>query len=96
MAIGICGVCQKEDDIRPYGLNGSNICFECATSNVDRLEEATRQMGKIMDQGPVTVVDENGIRLPTYDEIIEIVDAGELSGEIVFDPNLDVVKKRLH
>lgn len=28
----VCELCGKIDECRPYGPNGENICFECATS----------------------------------------------------------------
>jgi hypothetical protein len=27
---GICAFCQKPDELRPYGPNNENICFDCA------------------------------------------------------------------
>lgn len=26
---GICEMCGKKDELRPYGKNGERICFEC-------------------------------------------------------------------
>lgn len=28
----VCELCGKIDECRPYGPNGEQICFECATS----------------------------------------------------------------
>jgi hypothetical protein len=25
-----CEACGVEDDLRPYGKNGANVCFDCA------------------------------------------------------------------
>lgn len=27
---GKCEFCKKEDELRPYGPNNENICFDCA------------------------------------------------------------------
>jgi hypothetical protein len=27
--MGKCQLCGKEDDLRPYGPNNENICFDC-------------------------------------------------------------------
>ena len=27
---GICAFCGKADELRPYGPNNENICFDCA------------------------------------------------------------------
>jgi hypothetical protein len=37
--VGICEICKKEDELRPYGPNGENICFECGMKD----EETTKK-----------------------------------------------------
>jgi hypothetical protein len=27
--MGVCEFCKKRDDLRPYGPNNENICFDC-------------------------------------------------------------------
>lgn len=34
-----CEMCGKVDELRPYGPNGENICFECGMKD----EETTRK-----------------------------------------------------
>lgn len=41
---GICELCGKKDELRPYGPNGKRICFDCGTKdkattekNMDRI-----------------------------------------------------------
>ena len=36
---GKCEGCGKTDELRPYGPNNSNICFDCAMKD----EEATKK-----------------------------------------------------
>lgn len=31
----VCEMCGKIDECRPYGPNGEQICFECATTKCD-------------------------------------------------------------
>jgi hypothetical protein len=37
---GICQMCGKKDELRPYGPGGMNVCFDCAMKDE---EEARRQ-----------------------------------------------------
>ena len=32
---GICELCGKTEELRPYGPGGKNVCFECAMKNED-------------------------------------------------------------
>jgi hypothetical protein len=36
---GVCDLCGKNDELRPYGPNGENICFDCGMKN----EEMTKK-----------------------------------------------------
>lgn len=38
-----CAYCGIPDDIRPYGKNGSMICFSCAHRTAETKAEAERQ-----------------------------------------------------
>ena len=40
-----CTVCRKVSECRPYGKNGAEVCFKCATASPEAEEEAKRQMG---------------------------------------------------
>ena len=47
---GTCQTCGKTDETRPYGPNGSEICFQCAFSTPERAEEAkSRFIGFLND-----------------------------------------------
>jgi RNA polymerase-binding transcription factor DksA len=35
-----CEDCGKIEELRPYGINGANVCFDCALKN----EENAREM----------------------------------------------------
>lgn len=41
--MGICYYCETENETRPYGRNGTAICFDCAMATPERkkqIEEA--------------------------------------------------------
>lgn len=40
-----CEMCGKIDECRPYGPNGENICFECATTKCD-MAQVEKRMAK--------------------------------------------------
>lgn len=40
-----CEMCGKIDECRPYGPDGGNICFECATTKCD-MAEVEKRMAK--------------------------------------------------
>jgi hypothetical protein len=48
---GICAFCGKLDELRPYGPNSENICFDCAMKDE---ETARRKFQERMD-GPSEV-----------------------------------------
>jgi len=37
---GICDICGKKAELRPYGKSGENICFECGMKD----EKTTERM----------------------------------------------------
>ena len=39
----VCEMCGKIDECRPYGPNGEQICFECATTKCDK-EQVEKRM----------------------------------------------------
>ena len=44
----LCQDCGKHKELRPYGLGGAWICFDCAMKD----EAGTKErFGKILDQG---------------------------------------------
>ncbi len=40
-----CEMCGKIDECRPYGPNGEQICFECATTKCDK-EQVEKRMAQ--------------------------------------------------
>ena len=43
-----CDMCGEVRELRPYGLNGEAICYECATSTPEMRESAERAMKRIL------------------------------------------------
>ena len=41
--ITCCGVCKKQEDCRPYGTGGTQICFDCMKASPEREKEAVHQ-----------------------------------------------------
>lgn len=41
-----CDLCGKVAELRPYGPNGENVCFDCGMKNP---EAAKRALAKAMD-----------------------------------------------
>lgn len=70
----VCSVCSNEDELRPYGKEGSLICFDCMTSCPEKEAEAKRQFASLFKGGKSVVIDDNGPRLPTYEEAVMIMD----------------------
>jgi hypothetical protein len=42
-----CG--STEEELRPYGPNGTNTCYECATSTPERNAKAQAVFGTLLD-----------------------------------------------
>jgi hypothetical protein len=43
----LCEMCSKIDECRPYGPEGEQICFECATTKCDEEQVKRRMMNYI-------------------------------------------------
>ena len=41
---GICQLCGKSDELRPYGPNNENICFDCAMKDKETTDQKFREM----------------------------------------------------
>jgi hypothetical protein len=41
---GKCEMCSKQDDLRPYGPNNENICFDCAMKDEPTARRKFREM----------------------------------------------------
>ena len=53
-----CHYCEKTTDLRPYGPNGSMVCFGCAMETPERAAEAQRNFAAQLDAcGPEVVID---------------------------------------
>lgn len=42
---GICELCGKRDELRPYGPKGERICFDCAEKDIATTK---RQMDRVL------------------------------------------------
>lgn len=40
---GICEFCKKKQELRPYGPNGENVCFDCAMKDEETTKRRFRQ-----------------------------------------------------
>jgi hypothetical protein len=62
----ICCVCGFQKDCRPYGQNGTAICFECMEATPGGEAEAKRQIKKAFDKidaaGGVPAITKKGVR----------------------------------
>lgn len=77
-----CTQCQSEYDLRPYGVNSSIICYDCAMSTPESKAEAERHMDMQFRgiEGPIVVglscgpipFENSGID-PKYIQAIELV-----------------------
>jgi hypothetical protein len=68
-----CSVCGRPEDLsvdpatsafrcelRPYGVGGADICYQCAHSSPDREAEATKQMDQHLRGTLKTLADAGG------------------------------------
>ena len=53
-----CYVCGSSDEeLRPYGKNGQDICFDCMISDSEREKEAKKQFSSQLDGcGEISVI----------------------------------------
>lgn len=47
----LCEICGNIDECRPYGPEGEQICFNCATTKCDREQVERRMMNHIFGEG---------------------------------------------
>lgn len=45
-----CEMCGKIDECRPYGPNGEQICFDCATTKCDKEQVEKRMAAHIFGE----------------------------------------------
>lgn len=48
-----CDLCGKVDELRPYGPNGENVCFDCGMKDE---EAAARQFAKLLVSNDIVVI----------------------------------------
>ena len=48
--LGNCDLCEKHDELRPYGPNGERICYDCGKRNP---EATARRMGHVLFGKPL-------------------------------------------
>ncbi len=46
---GVCELCGKKAETRPYGSGGREICFPCMNSSPQRLEEGRRRFAAFIE-----------------------------------------------
>lgn len=46
----VCEMCGAIDECRPYGPNGEQICFNCATTKCDEEQVKKRMMNHIFGE----------------------------------------------
>jgi len=51
---GKCQLCGNEDELRPYGLKGENICFGCGMKNKEATEKVFDNM---LSSSELTIID---------------------------------------
>jgi predicted transcriptional regulator len=65
MNVARCSVCSKSQDVvelRPYGKNGTPICFSCAMSTPEMKAQTEAEFEKVLNgAGPVAVITDDGI-----------------------------------
>ena len=43
----VCEMCGDEDELRPYGPNGENICFDCGMQDEEAaMQQFAKRLGK--------------------------------------------------
>lgn len=54
-----CGKTEKEEDLRPYGPNFQDICFDCMKSTPERELEAEKNFKTLLNShtGPILLSD---------------------------------------
>lgn len=70
----ICETCKQQfhpGDLRPYGPGGSMICHPCGV-HPDRVAETDRRMAAMITGGSC-IIDENGIRRATSEEVLDAI-----------------------
>lgn len=73
-----CYYCDATGDLRPYGPNGSMVCFPCATATPEREAEAERNfISQLNACGSVAIIDGSGAgpypaeHHPVYKDLVD-------------------------
>ena len=49
-----CAICQStEEELRPYGKNGTDICFDCMIATPEREAEAKKNFAALLNANDV-------------------------------------------
>ena len=51
-----CTICNKEDELRPYGPNGSMICFDCAMKPERKTETEKNFVSQLEACGSIAMI----------------------------------------
>lgn len=51
---GVCQLCGKRDETRPYGPKGEEVCFECGMKDIAAAERGFRRfvLGEYIPEAP--------------------------------------------
>ena len=73
-----CSVCEStKAELRPYGVGGAPICFDCMKARPERENEAKRQFDaatRATKASMVVIGSETGPRAATYEEAVMVED----------------------
>ena len=59
--MGACTICHRDKELRPYGIGGARICFDCMKADPALEANAKGVLGKQLNAAEHMVLDERGI-----------------------------------
>jgi len=63
---GDCDLCGAHDELRPYGPNGENICFDCGMA---QMEVTKAKFAELVGDATVALVDLGVVEGAGHDDI---------------------------
>ena len=70
-----CKCCGSCEETRPYGRNGSFICFDCAMQPENKEEVEKNFLHLIQSlNSPIVIIGEDGPRHASYEEAVAVTD----------------------